>query len=329
LSVASNILVGIQNKAVQEHQGITIVRWDDEADFSVAAGVVLETFACDLPEAYLANMSAKTVWVNVDHLSAEPWVADFHGLHSKYQHSDLVRHFFFPGFEEKTGGLSREQGLIAHRDAFQQSAVLQDEFWASFGIQLNRADLKISLFSYHNAPIEALLDHLAQGEQKVSLFLPFNEALPKALLGNQHLTMGDRLTSGNLTVHILPFLTLENYDKLLWSCDINFVRGEESWVRALWAGKPFIWQPYLQVDNAHLVKLNAFLKTLYGDCARKQVVSALHQAWSVEEFYAVFWQTYLSHLAEIEEHTRQQTDAMVAQTALVPRLVAFCEKLAN
>ena len=37
------------------------------------------------------------------------------------------------------------------------------------------------------------------------------------------------------------------------------MRGEDSWLRALWAGIPWLWQAYPQEDAAHLQKLDAFL----------------------------------------------------------------------
>ena len=324
LVVAKSILVGIDNVAQQVHEGISVVRWDSDTTFDEAAHVVLETFACDLPPAYLSMMRPETIWVNVDYLSAESWVPGFHALHGRHQETNLTRHFYFPGFQEDTGGLLREQSLISQRDAFQQSNQLQNDFWQSFGIQSDADDLKISLFSYSNTPIDALLDTLVEGERPVSMFMPFNDCLPTRLLGNENLAVGDCLTAGQLTLHILPFLTLDDYDKLLWACDINFVRGEESWVRALWAAKPFIWQPYLQTDNAHLVKLNAFLKTFYDDHALNQTITALHQSWSVEEFYDAIWQAYSAHLPEITTHTQQQSNVLIQQEALASKLVTFC-----
>ena len=49
---------------------------------------------------------------------------------------------------------------------------------------------------------------------------------------------------------------------MLWACDVNFVRGEDSLVRALWAGKPLVWHIYPQHDDAHDAKLEAFLDWL-------------------------------------------------------------------
>src|SRR3546814_17935720 len=57
----------------------------------------------------------------------------------------------------------------------------------------------------------------------------------------------------------MPFVEQNSFDRLLWSSDLNCVRGEDSLVRALWAGKPLLWQIYPQDDDAHLVKLDAWL----------------------------------------------------------------------
>ena len=70
---------------------------------------------------------------------------------------------------------------------------------------------------------------------------------------------------GALTVRVLPFVSQPDYDKLLWACDLNFVRGEDSFVRAQWAGKPFIWHIYPQDKNLHHVKLRAFLQRYAAD----------------------------------------------------------------
>lgn len=329
LPIAAKILTGIGDAAVQDCEGVAVVRWDEQADFASAADVVIETFACGLPAEYLAKLPSEAIWVNVDYLSAEAWVAEFHALHGKHPETNRTRHFYFPGFHETTGGLLREQDLIAQRDAFQQSDDLQHEFWQPLGFDPNVNDLKMSLFSYANAPIEPLLQSIVDGEMPVSVFMPMNSCLPSRLLGNEGLAIGDCLTVGALTLHILPFLSQDDYDRLLWLCDINFVRGEDSWVRALWAGQPFIWQPYWQTDNAHLVKLNAFLETFYKEHALNKTIAKLHEAWSIEEFPDETWQHYLASLSEIKTHTKKQTKATIQQDALSTKLVAFCANLAK
>src|SRR6202000_2634845 len=68
-----------------------------------------------------------------------------------------------------------------------------------------------------------------------------------------------RETRGNLTVQALPFVDHDTYDQILWACDWNFVRGEDSFVRAQLAARPFVWHIYPQGDDAHLPKLDAAL----------------------------------------------------------------------
>jgi uncharacterized repeat protein (TIGR03837 family) len=77
-------------------------------------------------------------------------------------------------------------------------------------------------------------------------------------------------------MHPLAHMPQAEFDHLLWACDLNFVRGEDSLVRALWAGKPFIWHIYPQDDGAHLVKLGAFLDWLQAPADLR----AAHAAWN-------------------------------------------------
>ena len=333
LSVAAKLLTGISDEAEQGYDGVTIVRWDSQTLFNHSADVVVETFACGLPTAYLALMQVQSVWVNVDYLSAEAWVPEFHGRNGKHHDTNLTRYFYFPGFNEKTGGLLREQDLIKRRDAFQNLAFRQRDFWQQINIhqfaQVASDDLKISLFSYADAPISTFLQVLAKGERQVSVFMPFHQHLPHDLLGRQDLAVGDCIKLGHLTLFILPFLSQQNYDFLLWSCDVNFVRGEDSWVRAIWAGKPFVWQPYWQEDNTHLLKLNAFLDGFYGDVDAAKTISTLHQAWSTNAFEPVYWLDYLTKLSEIGHCTHQRANRLIQQDDLASSLIAFCVNLSN
>ncbi len=72
--------------------------------------------------------------------------------------------------------------------------------------------------------------------------------------------LGPSLQLNALRALLLDWLPHAQFDRLLWSADLNVVRGEDSLVRALWAGAPFIWQLYPQHDGAHRRKLQAFLE---------------------------------------------------------------------
>jgi uncharacterized repeat protein (TIGR03837 family) len=297
--------------------GVTILNWSDSADFAQAAEVVIEAFACGLPENYLTAMQAqKSNWINLEYLSAEAWVDDFHGKPSP-QANGLTRHFYFPGFSENTGGLLREHNALT---ANQLDCKISSK-------------LKISLFCYPHASIHVLLTELQAKHQDVHIFLPASIILPKvaSFFDLATIKTNDVISKNNLTVEVLPFLSQHNYDALLHECDLNFVRGEDSWVRAIWAGKPFIWQPYLQTDNTHIKKLKAFIDLFYDDCEQKEVLWNTHEYWALENAIRsdakVIWKNYFNALPKIQIYTNARAKQQSKQTDLATKLVNFCNKL--
>lgn len=64
--------------------------------------------------------------------------------------------------------------------------------------------------------------------------------------------------SSHENIVYLPFLTLETHSKFLGLCDANIVRGENSLVSAMLAGKPFLWDIYREKNGAHLEKMADF-----------------------------------------------------------------------
>ena len=110
------------------------------------------------------------------------------------------------------------------------------------------------------------------------------------------------LHRNSLTVHVLPFLPQPTYDRLLWACDVNFVRGEDSFVRAQWAQRPFIWQIYPQSEGAHLVKLDAFLTRYLENFTEHAPVRRCFQAWNGHGDMASAWRDYVANRQSIERH---------------------------
>lgn len=232
--------------APQRPDGIELCAWP-EGDVNEPPGdVVIEAFGCQLPPAFVARMAARQPaprWINLEYLSAEDYVERSHGLASPQLSgpgAGLTKHFFYPGFTPRTGGLLREPGLLARVAGFDGRAWLAERGWAP-----EPGERVVSLFAYANPALPALLDALAA---RPTLLLACPGPLQALIKGRARLR------------HIaLPYLTQGHYDRLLWACDLNFVRGEDSFVRAQWAGKPFVWQIYPQDDNAHHVKLEAFM----------------------------------------------------------------------
>jgi uncharacterized repeat protein (TIGR03837 family) len=240
------------------------------------AQVVVETFGCALPEAALAAMAASAApacWVNLEYLSAEAYVARSHGLPSPQWSGPAagrVRHFFYPGFTAGTGGLLREPGLLDRRARFDRRAWLAARGWSP-----RQGQRVVVLFGYRQAGLQALLRHLST---EPTLLL-----VPPGPLQADVLRLHRRQPRGSTCdVITLPYLTQIEFDHLLWSADLAFVRGEDSVVRAIWAGVPFVWQLYPQADGAHHVKLDAFLPQLLAG-ARPLLasqVAAVFRAWN-------------------------------------------------
>ncbi|NOT16603.1 MAG: elongation factor P maturation arginine rhamnosyltransferase EarP [Sulfuriferula sp.] len=308
--------------ATQILAGVEIQQWT--ADFphtTTPADVVIAAFACDIPDSYLhamANCAIKPRWLNLEYLSAEDWVAGCHNLPSPHPRLALVQHFFFPGFTAQTGGLIREHDLISRRDAFQHSTDQQAEFWAQLGITPPNNAHIISLFGYENPTLPALLAQWVNSTTPIVVLLPANKLTPQV----SAFFHDDKWQRGNLSVHQLPFLAQDDYDKLLWLCDTNFVRGEDSFVRAIWAGKPFIWHIYPQADNAHHAKLNAFLAYYQHGLAPDHAaqLSAFWQSWNQISPHDANWQALHSIYHQRQQHASQQAQRLIQQTDLATKL---------
>ena len=297
----------------QQHcRGVEVRRWPHEFPEAEPAALVVEAFACTLPESYIAAMAArqdKPVWLNLEYLSAEDWVEGCHRLPSPHPNLPLTKYFFFPGFTEKTGGLLLERDLMARRDAFQSDTGAQSRYWHALGVpERAEGELRVSLFGYENAAIEGLLRGWGQGAQPVTCLLPEGRPVPQvaAFFGQASGKAGDVWQRGNLRVHVLPFVEQERYDDLLWCCDVNFVRGEDSCVRAQWAGKPFIWQIYPQHDGVHLDKLRAFMNLYCEGLSDRasQAVQALWLNWNCGNAVGQEWLDFLSCREELQERAR-------------------------
>ena len=315
--------------AVQRHHGVALHRWPEAWQPVEAADMVIEAFACQLPTAYIESMALRaqpSLWLNLEYLSAEPWVEGCHGLPS-LQSKGLHKFFFFPGFTPKTGGLLRETGLIEQRRRFQQDPAAQQLFLRDLGVT-PRADARlISLFGYENPSLASWLDCLALGPQASHLLVPEGRIIAdlQRWLSIDSLAAGDKQIRGALTVQVLPFVSQDAYDRLLWCCDFNAVRGEDSFVRAQWAGRPFLWQIYPQQDDAHLDKLDAFL-TIYSQGltpAAAHALLSLWRAWNVGEPVDTHWPALLEEWPAINKHAERWCQQQSSQTNIAATLVQF------
>lgn len=330
LASSRRLLPGLNPGLPQQMvEGVEIRHWQPEFRFDAVAEVVIEAFACELPESYLqAMVDAQPVWLNLEYLSAEAWVDAFHLRPSPHPRLNLSKTFFFPGFSEQSGGLLREPDLIDRRALFQQQPAAQHPLWQ--GQRLVDGTLKVSLFCYRHAPIHQLLSAMAASSTPVMCMVPESSILDSisAFFGTRPLGIGDSISKDRLTVTVLPFLSQDDYDQLLWSCDLNFVRGEDSWVRAIWAARPLVWLPYQQSDEAHLVKLDAFLARYCDglDGATAALLESFHLNWAGGRVDAGLWHQLTAELAGLQRHACRWASALGRQPDLAAKLVIFCKK---
>lgn len=256
---------------------VELVHWNDPAAVARAAGaaapdVLIEAFGCDPAPEVVETFAqqrradgASRRWINLEYLSAEPYVERLHRLPSpvfRDPGSGLTKHFFYPGFTEATGGLLREPGLLERRQRFDRGAWL-----ARQGIPWQGERL-VSLFCYEPPALGALLGQFERAAEPTRLLVTAGRASAALPPGPAQ--------RGALSISWLPHLPQTEFDHLLWTCDLNFVRGEDSLVRALWAGAAFVWQIYPQDDDAHHDKLGAFLDWLEAPPSLR----FFHRLWS-------------------------------------------------
>jgi len=334
----------MEDADAQTVEGVLVRHWRGQDGAWMpeeVADIVIEFFGVDLPPAYVAAMAERAprpVWINYEGLSAEEWVEGCHTLPSMHPRLKLTKHFFFPGFTARTGGLLREEGLIAERERFQADPAAQAAFLHGLGVRADEQEaLKVSLFCYPHAPLAALFAAWAAGGRPLTCLVPEGVA---------HLQVADFLggapvpgavaTRGSLTLRVVPFMAQHDYDRLLWACDLNFVRGEDSWVRAQWAGRPFVWHIYPQDENLHHVKLRAFLEKTTGDDGHPAALAEFSLRWNGAgddeagagpADWPALWTSLQADLPRLTGHAAAWQARMLANGDLASNLLRFARSL--
>ncbi len=233
------------------------------------ADVWIEAFGCTLPEAFVAHGVAthpqQPAWINLEYLSAEDWVPRMHNMPSPVMSGPAkgwTKRFFYPGFTADTGGLLRETDLQERHQRFDRAAWRQQH-----APHLAPGGLLISLFCYEPASLPQLLAQLVGTPHHLLV-------APGRPLAAVHQALAGMPVHPNWSA--LPYTDQNGFDEMLWACDLNFVRGEDSLVRAFWAGHAFIWHIYPQDDNAHHAKLEAFLEWMQAPQSLRQA----HRVWN-------------------------------------------------
>ena len=270
--------------------GVDVIAWRI-SDALPPAEVVIEAFACDPPSAYVEAMAAlteKPVWINLEYLTAEAWVDGVHGLPSAHQRLPLTKYFFCPGFTAASGGLIRERGLAAVSSTGTKCA--DDNATHLFA------------FAYPHAPVRAFAT---------------------ALKG--HVTTSCKLDDADPAWFATAPVAQTRFDALLGEFDVLVVRGEDSFLRAQYAAKPFLWHIYPTPDNAHIIKLDAWLDR-YCEGLAPDATDALRRAqhaFNRGDVDAAVYAGFARQLPTLAAHASRWRDHLFAETDLATRLLKF------
>jgi len=309
--------------------GVVIRPWSQVGAVQDCTGdVLIEGFGLTLPDTTLAQLAAreqKPVWINLEYFSAEDWVERFH-LQSGYDPATRARRwFFFPGVHTHTGGLLREHDLIAQRDAWTSSGQAAP-FLSQLGLEVPAGALKLLCFAYAHAPYAAWLDALAtQQDRPLSIWLAGSYS-------QNAFAQADLAAYSGVSLHNLPFVSQPDFDRLLWSADVLWVRGEDSLARALWSGKPFVWHIYPQAEEAHHAKLAAWLADYTRPFPKplQDAYIALHQAWNgitPASTLAGAWSAMLAQWAAWQTYSQLRSNQYAQMPDLASRLTSFIRTL--
>ncbi len=248
---------------------LKLCTWEQPLVGYEPSSVVVSAFSCRFDEVTLKTLqqhqqrSGQPLIINLEYLSAEPWVEDCHQLPSPAD--GLTSHFFFPGFTPRTGGLNLDPDFIAQCQAklglVSPASATDTESASATDSAPTPAPYTLSLFGYDNPAVLRLLQGLAASGRECTL-----KVFAGLACDNLNQRLGLTLTVGdsydyapNVHCTVVPMTGHSGYDQTLLKCDFNLVRGEDSIVRAMHTGHPFLWQIYPQDESAHIVKLNAFL----------------------------------------------------------------------
>ncbi len=314
------------------HQNIHIRLWNpnraEDLESAPPPDTVIETFACDLPPNVTAAITvARPLWLNWEYLSAETSNERLHALPSP-QANGLQKYFWFMGFSEKSGGLLRERDY-ADRSRFKTAE------WRPPLMLPEKIAPEWLLFGYESPVWAEWLDMWRQNGEPVTLLLAGGqiinslkaaEAVPYHALQQA----GDRFQTACVTLIRIPFVPQHDFDRLLHLSDGLIVRGEDSFVRAQFAAKPFFWHIYPQEEAAHIEKLHAFWDRAYA--YYPEAVRTAHQTLSNELNGAAAltaaqrltaWQTLQSHGTNWQKSVADWQKHLFSQPSAIEKLAKF------
>ena len=296
---------------IKKNDDIIVIDYKDVDKIEQPADLVIETFACNIPEIYMDKaLKSSKLMINLEYFSSEDWVDDFH-LQESFLGGNLKKYFFIPGLSEKSGGIILDKEFLDRKNKVQEN---REYYLKQFNINENY-DLIISVFSYEKN-FDNFLKTLQKLDKKVLLLLLSEKTQKNFIKYFDNNDYYDKIKAVKL-----PFFTYDKYEKLLALCDINLVRGEDSFVRALLLAKPFLWHIYPQDENAHIIKLESFLEKY---CPNNKELKETFINYNInKDDFSYFFK----NLDEIKKYNEKYADYLIENCNLMNKLINFIEKI--
>ncbi|MDD0809174.1 elongation factor P maturation arginine rhamnosyltransferase EarP [Curvibacter sp. RS43] len=308
--------------APQGAPGVSVHAWTRPLAAAALAGLppadgLIEAFGCEIDAGLLAQRVAAPgpapFWLNLEYLSAEAWVERCHALPSPVMSgpaAGLSKWFFYPGFTPRTGGLLREPGV-----ADVPTDAERERQRRTLGAQTD--ECLVSLFCYEPAGLAPWLTQLhEQGLGGRPVRLHVMPGRPTAAVRACEAMRRPSDARDWLRLDYAEPVPQPAFDAKLRACDLNLVRGEDSLVRALWAGQPLVWHIYPQDDGAHEDKLEAFLDWLQAPPSLRR----FHRVWNGLDSSPL----PPVELATWRECVQAARQVLCRQDDLVTQLLRFC-----
>ncbi|QYR68636.1 elongation factor P maturation arginine rhamnosyltransferase EarP [Fusobacterium animalis] len=296
---------------IRKSEDIEIILYKDISKIENSADLIIESFGCEIPKEYMdkALKNVKLI-INLEYFSAEKWVDDFH-LQESFLGGNLKKYFFIPGLSEKSGGILLDNEFLERKKKVEAN---KEYYLEKFEIK-EKYDLIGSIFSYEKN-FDSLIEELKKMDKKIILLI-LSEKTQKNFI--KYFDNGNNYDKIKFVK--LPFFTYDKYEELLALCDFNLVRGEDSFVRALLLGKPFLWHIYPQDENTHIKKLESFLEKY---CSNNKELKQTFINYNInKDDFSYFFKNF----KEIEKYNKNYASYLIKNCNLMEKLINFIENI--
>ncbi len=306
---------------IKKNDDIPIISYEEIKNSKniTPADLIFENFSCNIPDNYYKKAIYESMLlINVEYFSAEDWIKDFHLQESIIGIGKLKKFFYMPSIIQNSGGIIIDEEFLERKIKVRENKNFYlNKFLklSKTSVESNNFNLIISVFSYEKN-FDSFMKTLQKLNKKI-LLLILGEKTQKNFIN--YFDKNNKYD--RITVVKFPFLPYEEYEELISLCDINFVRGEDSIVRALLLEKPFLWHIYPQEENLHIEKLKSFLEN-YCKNWKELKNTFINYNKNIDD-YEYFFQ----NLKRIEEYNKNYSKYLIEKCDLIKKIKYFIENL--